>query len=136
MFGNIEVPFSRSKLTGLEMNKEFPSCYGLIPRVFCDIINRIGKDPGLAGDTRVTMSFIEIHNEKIRDLLDLEMTKDSFDMKVRDHPSSGAYIEDLTKIEVVTCEEVLSALATGLSRRAVGTSSKNKLSSRYCVFTP
>ena len=88
MFGNLAGPLASTNAIGLDMNKELPSAYGFIPRVFSDIVNRTTKDPRYAADTKITISFVEIYNEKIRDLLSGEVTSESSDMKVCEHPVS------------------------------------------------
>lgn len=129
MFGNIEDSKLRTNVTGSELNEEVSVSCGLIPRVFCDIVNRILNDPDLSSDTKITISFVEVYNEKVRDLLAVPYAGDSVELKVRERQGI-AYIEGVSKIEVITADDVLKHLATGLSFRSIGSNSRNGSSSR------
>jgi DNA repair exonuclease SbcCD ATPase subunit len=113
---------------------------GLIPRVLTDIFAGFGKDTSLS-DTRITLSFLEIYNEKIRDLLvtasaDKAWASDSSDaalgsaLKVREHPYLGPYVEGLLKAEVQSAENAIALLCNGSHQRTVGSSLFKPLSSR------
>ena len=65
--------------------------------IFSDIVNRVLNDPEVSADTKITISFIEIYNEKIADLL-LPASSDGCELKVRERPGQGAYIENLSKV--------------------------------------
>lgn len=52
-----------------------------------------GKESGASYRTEV--SFLEIHNEKVRDLLRLDQSQ-SHSLKVREHPKRGPYVQDLS----------------------------------------
>jgi hypothetical protein len=104
---------------------------GLIPRVFSGIIEGIKQRDFTCKDTKVTISFLEIYNEKIRDLLvddidniyqysrdrDRDRDINATALKIREHPIHGTYIEGLTKIPVTTTEEALKYLQYGLIKR-------------------
>lgn len=127
---------------------------GLIPRILHDVIEgmRMQEQDMDESDMRITFSFLEIYNEKIRDLLvtDEEGTKSvsetasstngttsqSFALKVREHPLLGPYVEGLTKPTVSTAEEALRLLSVGLSRRSTTQTAWNAHSSRsHAVVT-
>jgi hypothetical protein len=129
MFGNIEDSKLRTNVTGSELNDEVSVSCGLIPRVFCDIVNRILNDPELSSDTKITISFVEVYNEKVKDLLAIPYAGDSIELKVRERQGS-AYIEGVSKIEVITADDVLKHLTTGLACRSIGSNSRNSSSSR------
>lgn len=52
-----------------------------------------GKESGASYRTEV--SFLEIHNERVRDLLRLDQSQ-SHSLKVREHPKRGPYVQDLS----------------------------------------
>lgn len=52
-----------------------------------------GKDTGASYRTEV--SFLEIHNERVRDLLRPDQTP-SHSLKVREHPKRGPYVQNLS----------------------------------------
>lgn len=72
---------------------------GLIPltcsRLFDQANDKIAADPNLR--ITVEVSYIEIYNEKVRDLLN---PKTMGNLRVREHPSLGPYVEDLSKLVV------------------------------------
>ena len=97
---------------------------GLIPRVFTEIVNSL--DPDLH---RLTISFLEIYNDKLRDLLS-DSNEEEVQLRVREHPSLGTYVENLAKVEVRSPNEVLETLRRGVERRATSSTNRNSLSSR------
>lgn len=99
---------------------------GLIPRVLKGVLEDMEPETKLA--SRFTISFLEIYNERIHDLLRVE--EENVQLRVREHPSIGTYVENLTKVEIRSDEEVMSLLAEGLSRRSTSANSRNLLSSR------
>lgn len=52
-----------------------------------------GKESGASYRTEV--SFLEIHNEKVKDLLRLDQSQ-SHSLRVREHPKRGPYVQDLS----------------------------------------
>ena len=52
-----------------------------------------GKEGGASYRTEV--SFLEIHNERVRDLLRPDQTM-SHSLRVREHPKRGPYVQDLS----------------------------------------
>lgn len=76
---------------------------GITPRTCSELFNRINNnsDPNL--QYRVEVSYIEIYNEKVRDLLN---PKNKGNLKVREHPSLGPYVEDLSRLVVTSFEDI------------------------------
>ena len=52
-----------------------------------------GKESGASYRTEV--SFLEIHNERVRDLLRPDQSQ-SHSLRVREHPKRGPYVQDLS----------------------------------------
>ena len=88
---------------------------GLIPRVLKDLIEGLEQRSIDNDDVRVTLSFVEIYNEKIRDLLASSDTPDqATTLRVREHPMLGPYVEGVSKLVVNgNLEKALKLLATG-----------------------
>ena len=115
-----------------------PDDYGLIPRVFCDIIEGIQRKDITCNDTKITISFIEIYNEKIKDLLIQNNQNNSNNiinetLKVREHPHWGPYVENLTKIEINpinSINNILEIIYKGYTQRNSNKTSMNVHSSR------
>eukprot|EP00916_Digyalum_oweni_P013872 GHVL01022692.1.p1 GENE.GHVL01022692.1~~GHVL01022692.1.p1 ORF type:complete len:1102 (+),score=155.04 GHVL01022692.1:257-3562(+) len=100
---------------------------GLIPR-FCD--NMFQKAIEMKGESelRVTMSYIEIYNERIHDLLIPQ--KQSVVLDVLQHPKLGTFIPNLTATAVVNYEEVGRLMDFGNKKRSVAVTNMNSTSSR------
>jgi kinesin family protein 1 len=83
---------------------------GIIPRTCSALFDRIhgNQDPNLTH--RVEVSYIEIYNEKVRDLLN---PKNKGNLKVREHPSLGPYVEDLSKSVVSSFEDIENLMDEG-----------------------
>lgn len=109
--------------------------HGIIPKICQDMFERINdiqaRDPG----TRCTVevSYLEIYNERVKDLLN-PGTKGN--LKVREHPSTGPYVEDLAKLVVGSFEEIENLMDEGNKARTVAATNMNATSSRsHAVFT-
>ncbi|KAI1331835.1 kinesin heavy chain [Xylariaceae sp. FL0255] len=107
---------------------------GIIPKICQDMFTRIGA---LQQDknTRCTVevSYLEIYNERVRDLLN-PSTKGN--LKVREHPSTGPYVEDLAKLVVGSFQEIENLMDEGNKARTVAATNMNETSSRsHAVFT-
>ena len=74
---------------------------------------------------QLKLSYTEIYNEKIRDLLDPSKTN----LKIRESPT-GVWIEDVTEHYVSTYEQVLEIMNSGQENRAMASTQMNAVSSR------
>ena len=94
-------------------------------------ITEFQKDKNLT--YTVEVSYLEIYNERVRDLLN-PATKGN--LKVREHPSTGPYVEDLAKLAVRSFLEIEHLMDEGNKARTVAATSMNETSSRsHAVFT-
>ena len=107
---------------------------GIIPRICRNMFERIEivrSDKSLK--CTVEVSYLEIYNERVRDLLN-PTTKGN--LKVREHPSTGPYVEDLASLVVRSFEEVENLMDEGNKARTVAATNMNETSSRsHAVFT-
>ncbi|PSK42217.1 Kinesin-like protein unc-104 [Elsinoe australis] len=107
---------------------------GVIPKICRDMFERIGQiqqDPNVT--CTVEVSYLEIYNERVRDLLN-PSTKGN--LKVREHPSTGPYVEDLAKLVVRSFPEIENLMDEGNKARTVAATNMNETSSRsHAVFT-
>jgi hypothetical protein len=119
---------------------------GLIPRLSRDLIAQSSSkinthDPltnDLITDMSLLVSFFEIYNERVYDLLSTTPTSGDVitPCRVREHPETGAFIEGLTHRPISSYAEVLRALSEGLEKRITGETLMNATSSRsHAVFT-
>ena len=81
------------------------------------------------------VGYLEIYNEKVRDLLD-ETNKDKHSLKVREDPKLGPYVEGLTQHTVVDYDGVQALMDRGNATRTTAATNMNDTSSRsHAVFT-
>ncbi|ESK87954.1 kinesin family protein [Moniliophthora roreri MCA 2997] len=108
---------------------------GIIPLTCSELFTRVedrkAADPNV--NFTVEVSYIEIYNEKVRDLLN---PKNSGNLRVREHPSLGPYVEDLSKLVVSSYDEMMTLMDEGNKARTVAATNMNETSSRsHAVFT-
>ncbi|CAJ0766044.1 1140_t:CDS:2 [Entrophospora sp. SA101] len=106
---------------------------GIIPLTCFELFKRIdnSNDPNLT--YQVQVSYIEIYNERVRDLLN---PKNKGNLKVREHPLLGPYVEDLSKLIVNSFEDIENLMDEGNKARTVAATNMNETSSRsHAVFT-
>ncbi|CAK9297174.1 unnamed protein product [Gordionus sp. m RMFG-2023] len=83
---------------------------------------------------KVEVSYIEIYNERVHDLLDPTGEKKS--LKVREHNLLGPYVENLTLLAVASYADISMLLREGNKSRIVAATNMNTESSRsHAVFT-
>lgn len=108
---------------------------GIIPLTCSALFDRIEEK--LTTEPNVTytveVSFMEIYNERVRDLLN---PKNKGNLRVREHPSLGPYVEDLSKLAVQSYANVETLMDEGNKARTVAATNMNETSSRsHSVFT-
>lgn len=108
--------------------------YGIIPKICQDMFERIKV---LQADKNssftVEVSYLEIYNERVRDLLN---PSNKGNLRVREHPSTGPYVEDLAKLVVQSFPEIENLMDEGNKARTVAATNMNETSSRsHAVFT-
>lgn len=108
---------------------------GIIPMICQDMFRRIESLQQADSNLQYTVevSYLEIYNERVRDLLN-PATKGN--LKVREHPSTGPYVEDLAKLAVSSFQEIEHLMDEGNKARTVAATNMNETSSRsHAVFT-
>ena len=65
----------------------------------------------------------QIYNEKVRDLLN---PKNTGNLRVREHPSLGPYVEDLSKLMVRSYDEMMTLMDEGNKARTVAATNMNE----------
>ncbi|XP_035263716.1 chromosome-associated kinesin KIF4-like [Anguilla anguilla] len=100
---------------------------GVIPRV----IKRIFRETD--DKMMLTVSYLEIYNEEILDLLCASKDKP---ISIREDPKEGIKIVGLTERTVFSASEMVGCLELGNSARTVGSTAMNSASSRsHAIFT-
>jgi len=107
---------------------------GVTPRSFEHVFNHIAaSSTNNQKQFLVRVSFLEIYNEEIRDLLS-KNPKSKLDLK--DHPEHGVYVKDLTTFVVKSMEETVQVMTAGTRNRSVGQTLMNHESSRsHSIFS-
>ena len=83
-------------------------------------------------DFLLRCSYLEVYNEQLRDLLAADGTGD---VRIREDPRTGVYIEGAQEEVVVDASSIAEALVRGERARAVGATAMNERSSRsHTVF--
>ena len=116
-----------------------PSQPGLIPRTCEDLFQRIESSDSPHISYTVRVSYFEVYNEHVRDLLAPSRTStDSrqYFLKIRESPTEGPYIKDLTDLPVKNYNELLRCMRLGDNNRTTASTKMNDTSSRsHAVFT-
>ncbi|XP_039972856.1 kinesin-like protein KIF13A isoform X4 [Xiphias gladius] len=107
---------------------------GLIPRLCCSLFERVHREGNEAHTFKVEVSFMEIYNEKVRDLLDPKGSRQS--LKVREHKVLGPYVDGLSQLAVTSFEDIEVLMSEGNKSRTVAATNMNEESSRsHAVFS-
>ncbi|XP_049854546.1 kinesin-like protein Klp98A isoform X1 [Schistocerca gregaria] len=110
-----------------------PENQGLIPRICKTLFSRIqaGKEQGTSYRTEV--SYLEIYNERVKDLLRKDATHT---LRVREHPKLGPYVQDLSRHFVSDYSDIQELMMRGNSQRTTASTNMNDVSSRsHAIFT-
>ncbi|KAI9743149.1 MAG: Kinesin [Claussenomyces sp. TS43310] len=112
-----------------------PDQPGLIPRTCEDLFERIDSNetPNISYNVRV--SYFEVYNEHVRDLLVPRQDPPHY-LKIRESPTEGPYIKDLTDAPVKSISEIMRYMKLGDASRTIASTKMNDTSSRsHAVFT-
>lgn len=105
---------------------------GLIPLVVTDLFSKM--QAATSSDTQflLTVSYLEIYNEVVKDLLNPSNKQ----LKIREHPEIGIYVEGLAELVVNNEADVQTMLGQGNRVRRVAETDMNTRSSRsHSCFT-
>ncbi|XP_050303688.1 kinesin-like protein klp-20 [Anthonomus grandis grandis] len=104
---------------------------GIVPNVFSHILSQIALSDS-STSYLLTVTFLEIYNEEVRDLLSYTGKK----LEVRESPEYGVYVKNLSGVTVESTEQVFDIISKGLKNRALACTSLNTQSSRsHAIFT-
>ncbi|XP_058143564.1 kinesin-like protein KIF16B isoform X4 [Dasypus novemcinctus] len=109
---------------------------GLIPRICEGLFSQINETTRWdEASFRTEVSYLEIYNEHVRDLLRRKSSK-TFNLRVREHPKEGPYVEDLSKHLVQNYGDVEELMDAGNINRTTAATGMNDVSSRsHAIFT-
>ncbi|XP_018897649.2 kinesin-like protein KIF13A isoform X1 [Bemisia tabaci] len=107
---------------------------GIIPRLCDALFERIAQQQSSELSYKVEVSYMEIYNEKVHDLLDPKTNKQS--LKVREHNVLGPYVDGLSQLAVTSYQDIDNLMAEGNKSRTVAATNMNSESSRsHAVFS-
>ncbi|XP_067948401.1 kinesin-like protein KIF3A [Watersipora subatra] len=116
----------------MEGVRTVPELRGIIPNSFAHVFGHIAK---AEGDARflVRVSYLEIYNEEVRDLLGKDQ---SAHLDVKERPDTGVYVKDLSAFVVNNADDMDRIMNVGNKNRSVGATQMNLHSSRsHAIFT-
>nr|XP_043893490.1 kinesin-like protein KIF1B isoform X13 [Solea senegalensis] len=116
------------------MGKQEEGQEGIIPMLCEDLFEKINDDNNKEElSYSVEVSYMEIYCERVRDLLN---PKNKGNLRVREHPLLGPYVEDLSKLAVTSYTDIADLMDAGNKARTVAATNMNETSSRsHAVFT-
>jgi ankyrin repeat protein len=120
---------------GKTFTMEGPDMYsdelcGVTPRAIRHLFAGLAASP-LQSDWTVSVTFLEIYLEKIRDLLDPSRTN----LQVFENPEGGIHVPAASEVLVSNAHEALELLQEGISNRVLGSNRMNRASSRsHSIF--
>lgn len=107
---------------------------GIIPRLCDELFGSIAEKQSEDLSYKVEVSYMEIYNEKVHDLLDPKTNKQS--LKVREHNVLGPYVDGLSQLAVSSFEDIDNLMTEGNKSRTVAATNMNAESSRsHAVFS-
>ncbi|XP_036109713.1 kinesin-like protein KIF1A isoform X5 [Molossus molossus] len=114
------------------MGKQEKDQQGIIPQLCEDLFSRINDTTNDNMSYSVEVSYMEIYCERVRDLLN---PKNKGNLRVREHPLLGPYVEDLSKLAVTSYNDIQDLMDSGNKARTVAATNMNETSSRsHAVF--
>uniref|UniRef100_A0A7M4FT57 plus-end-directed kinesin ATPase n=1 Tax=Crocodylus porosus TaxID=8502 RepID=A0A7M4FT57_CROPO len=115
------------------MGKQEESQAGIIPQLCEELFEKINDNSNEEISYSVEVSYMEIYCERVRDLLN---PKNKGNLRVREHPLLGPYVEDLSKLAVTSYTDIADLMDAGNKARTVAATNMNETSSRsHAVFT-
>ncbi|XP_061869149.1 kinesin-like protein KIF1B isoform X3 [Colius striatus] len=115
------------------MGKQEDGQAGIIPQLCEELFEKINDNSNEEMSYSVEVSYMEIYCERVRDLLN---PKNKGNLRVREHPLLGPYVEDLSKLAVTSYTDIADLMDAGNKARTVAATNMNETSSRsHAVFT-
>jgi kinesin family protein 1 len=120
------------------MGRNEPEQQGIIPRLCGELFDRIiSSSSSNKPHYTVEVSYMEIYCERVRDLLSPKKSQTAaHNLRVREHPIMGPYVEDLSRLLVTSYDDISRLIDEGNKARTVAATNMNETSSRsHAVFT-
>jgi hypothetical protein len=105
---------------------------GIIPNAFEHIFRHISAEKDSSKTYLVSAAYLEIYNEKVRDLVGEDCKKA---LELKEHKDSGVFVQGLSHNIVQNVAQLQKLMALGNSNRSVGSTLMNDQSSRsHSIF--
>ncbi|KAG7297671.1 hypothetical protein JYU34_018387 [Plutella xylostella] len=114
-----------------------PDNQGLIPRICRQLFSRIASGKESGASYRTEVSYLEIYNERVADLLAGGAGgAGAHALRVREHPKLGPYVQDLSRHRVDDLDQIQECMHRGNLQRTTASTQMNDTSSRsHAIFT-
>ncbi|XP_048455567.1 uncharacterized protein stard9 [Rhincodon typus] len=113
-----------------------PASIGLTPRICKGLFSRVDDYQHKLTSCRIEVSFLEIYNERVRDLLKRCDGNKPYTLRVREHPDKGPYVQGLSQHLVSDYKQLVELLEEGNSNRITAATHIHDASSRsHAIFT-
>jgi kinesin family protein 3/17 len=116
----------------MEGVRDKPELRGIIPNSFAHVFGHISK---AEGDVKflVRVSYLEIYNEEIKDLLGKDQSQH---LELKERPDIGVYAKDLSAVVCHNADDMERIMSVGNRNRSVGATQMNERSSRsHAIFS-
>lgn len=114
------------------MMGDFADNLGLIQRICVSLYDHVVKAQSSNCKNRLQVSFIEIYNERVFDLMS---ETPHIQKRIRESTNQGAFVESLQILDITSINDIHTYLETGVQRRAVASTKINSSSSRsHAIF--
>ncbi|XP_031571306.1 kinesin-like protein unc-104 isoform X2 [Actinia tenebrosa] len=115
------------------MGKQEPGQKGIIPQLCEELFQKVEQETSEDLTFSVEVSYLEIYCERVRDLLSPTAKNN---LRVREHPVLGPYVEDLAKLAVTSFADINDLIDEGNKARTVAATNMNETSSRsHAIFS-
>lgn len=109
---------------------------GIVPLACEEIFQRISANTDKDKTYQVTVSMVEIYNERVQDLLVNPAKRPNEGLKIRENQTYGVYVEGMLKVAVNSFKEIERQMDEGGKNRTIGSTQMNATSSRgHTVIT-
>lgn len=103
---------------------------GIVPQVAENIFKRISNNSDENLSYEVSVSMLEIYNEKVQDLLVDHNKRPAGGLNIRESKTLGIYVENMSKIAVESYIDIEKVMDLGDKHRTVASTLMNQTSSR------
>jgi len=103
---------------------------GIMVRVMSDLfVHSANNAKANAVNHKVSVSFLEVYNENIRDLLGVGESAEEY-LDLREDPIKGPVVAGITEVEANSAGEIMQLLHQGNAKRSQAATAANEVSSR------